>query len=167
MVVPSRHQSACGVQSVVEQKHPEDGSVYLCLSPCDGCKNPVGVMVWLTEKYPSLLEDFQTGTASMARKRHLASTARGFYCFCLTSTTGQLLHLALGCLEGSTMSNLVHRRRRCARIVPYMILLPGGQYARGWILFLPRIERIERSCPMEERRDQKVCCFPWAYALTA
>ena len=30
------------------------------------------------------------------------------------------------------MSNLVHRRRRCARIVTYMILLPGGQYARGW-----------------------------------
>ena len=30
------------------------------------------------------------------------------------------------------MSNLVHRRRRCARIVPYMILLPGRQYARGW-----------------------------------
>ena len=29
-------------------------------------------------KYPSLLEDFQTGTASMARKRHPASTARGF-----------------------------------------------------------------------------------------
>ena len=29
-------------------------------------------------KYPSLLEDFQTDTASMARKRHLASTARGF-----------------------------------------------------------------------------------------
>ena len=63
------------------------------------------------------------------------------------------------------MSNLVHRRRRCARIVPYMILMPRGQYARGWILFLPRIERIERSCPMEERRDQKVCCFPRAYAL--
>ena len=49
-------------------------------------------------------------------------------------------------------------------------LLPGGQYAEGWILFLPRIERIERierSCPMEERRDQKVCCFPRAYALEA
>ena len=29
------------------------------------------------------------------------------------------------------MSNLVHRRRRCARIVNYMELLPGGQYARG------------------------------------
>ena len=40
-------------------------------------------------------------------------------------------HIALCCLEGSTMSNLVHRQRRCARIVPYMILLPGGQYAKG------------------------------------
>ena len=29
-------------------------------------------------KYPSMLEDFQTATTSMARKRHLASTARGF-----------------------------------------------------------------------------------------
>ena len=35
----------------------------------------------------SLLKDFQTGTASMARKRHLASTARGFSCFCLAPTT--------------------------------------------------------------------------------
>ena len=34
-------------------------------------------------KYPSLLEDFQTGTASMARKRHLASIARGLFGFCL------------------------------------------------------------------------------------
>ena len=40
-------------------------------------------------------------------------------------------HTQLCCLEGSTLSNLVHRRRRCARIVSYMILLPGGQYARG------------------------------------
>ena len=34
-------------------------------------------------KYPSLLEDFLAAAASMARKRHLASTARGFLCFCL------------------------------------------------------------------------------------
>ena len=40
-------------------------------------------------------------------------------------------HIALCCLEGSTMSNLVHRRRRCARIGSDRILLPGGQYARG------------------------------------
>ena len=93
-----------------------------------------------------MLEDFQTGTASMARKRHLASTARGFYCFCLTSTTGQLLHLALGCLEGSTMSNLVHRRRRCARIVLYSILLPGGQYAIGLVfIFVYRLAMDART----------------------
>ena len=30
-----------------------------------------------------MLEDFQTDTASMARKRHLASTARGLFGFCL------------------------------------------------------------------------------------
>ena len=41
-----------------------------------------GVAGW---KYPSLLEYFQTDTGLMARKRHLASTARGFYCFCLMS----------------------------------------------------------------------------------
>ena len=35
-------------------------------------------------------------------------------------------HRALCCLEGSTMSNLVHRRRRCARIVLYTILCLEG-----------------------------------------
>ena len=34
--------------------------------------------------------------------------------------------MALRCLEGSTMSNLVHRRRRCARIVLYTILCLEG-----------------------------------------
>ena len=34
-------------------------------------------------KCPSLLEDFQTGVASMTRKRHLASSARGLLGFCL------------------------------------------------------------------------------------
>ena len=35
-------------------------------------------------------------------------------------------HIALCCLEGSTLSNLVHRGRRCARIVTYMILCLEG-----------------------------------------
>ena len=48
-----------------------------------------------------------------------------------TIRAGHMHHIALCCLEGSTTSNLVHRRRRCARIVSYMVLLPGGQYARG------------------------------------
>ena len=34
------------------------------------------------------------------------------------------------------MSNLVHRRRRCARIDSDRILLPGGQYARGQVFIL-------------------------------
>ena len=55
---------------------------------------------------------------------------------------GQMRLMSLCCLEGSTMSNLVHRRRRCARISKHTILLPGGQYATGWVLLLPRIRRI-------------------------
>ena len=58
-----------------------------------------------------------------------------------------LHHIALCCLEGSTMSNLVHRRRRCARIVPYMILLPGGQYARGQgFILVYRLAMDARPC---------------------
>ena len=41
-------------------------------------QEPCGVMVGLAENIQACLRDFQTGTASMARKRHLASTARGF-----------------------------------------------------------------------------------------
>ena len=61
---------------------------------------PCGVMVWLTENVQACLRDFQTGTASMARKRHLASSARGFLCFCLMTlvTTGliRLIRLIRG-----------------------------------------------------------------------
>ena len=44
-----------------------------------------------SRKYPSLLEDFQTGTASMDRQRHHASIARGFYCFCLAPSIRKLI----------------------------------------------------------------------------
>ena len=46
-------------------------------------QDPGGVMVGLAENIQACLRDIQTGTTSMARKRHLASSARGFYCFCL------------------------------------------------------------------------------------
>ena len=54
-------------------------------------------MVWLAENIQACLRDFQTGTASMARKRHLASTARGFLCFCLMTlvTTGLIRSIRL------------------------------------------------------------------------
>ena len=52
-----------------------------------------------------------------------------------TIRIGQMLHIALCCLEGSTLSNLVHRRRRCARIAPYMILcLEGSTSQDRWCL---------------------------------
>ena len=63
-----------------------------------------------------------------------------------TIRAGQMLHIALCCLEGSTMSNLVHRRRRCARIDPHSILLPGGQYAIGLVfIFVYRLAMDART----------------------
>ena len=49
-------------------------------------------------------------------------------------------HIALCCLEGSTMSNLVHRRRRCARKVTYMILcLEGSTPEDGRFILVYRL----------------------------
>ena len=45
-------------------------------------------MVWLTENIQACLRDFLAAATSMARKRHLASTARGFYGFCLMARIG-------------------------------------------------------------------------------
>ena len=33
--------------------------VYPCLSPCDGCKDPAGVMVWLAENIQACLRIFR------------------------------------------------------------------------------------------------------------
>lgn len=58
---------------------------------------PERVMVGLTENIQACLRDFQTGTASMARKRHLVSSARGLLCFCLMTlvTTGLIRSIRL------------------------------------------------------------------------
>ena len=55
-----------------------------------------------------------------------------------TIRAGHMPHIALRCLEGSTMSNLVHRRRRCARIVPiwYCCLEGSTPEDRGLSLFI-------------------------------
>ena len=39
--------------------------------------------MWVAENIQACLRDFLAGTASMARKRHLASTARGLFGLCL------------------------------------------------------------------------------------
>ena len=61
--------------------YPEDRKVYPCLSPCDGCKNPVGVMVWLTEKYPSLLERFSDGHSINGSQETSCINRKGFIRF--------------------------------------------------------------------------------------
>ena len=50
--------------------------------------------------------------------------------------------IALRCLEGSTMSNLVHRRRRCARIVQHLILCLEGSTPEDGSEASPRSQRI-------------------------
>ena len=54
------------------------------------------------------------GVASVVSSRQ--RSGGGVLVIWIPIPTGQMLHIALRCLEGSTMSNLVHRRRRCARI---------------------------------------------------
>ena len=84
-------------------------------------------MVGLTENIQACLRDFQTGTASMARKRHLASTAGGVFGLCLMASQDTMPHIALCCLE---------RLRRTDDVTTILTghdathgaLLPGGQY---------------------------------------
>ena len=67
----------------------------------------------LVELYPRALPPVTQGSAFQAPECMWGT------CDVTTIPTGQMLHIALCCLEGSTMSNLVHRRRRCARIDPH------------------------------------------------
>ena len=54
-------------------------------------QEPVGLIVWLPENIQACLRDLQTGTSSMAHMRHHASTARGFWCFCLAPSICKLI----------------------------------------------------------------------------
>ena len=84
-------------------------------------------MVWLAENIQACLRDFQTGTASMARKRHLASTARGLFGLCLMASQDTLPHIALCCLEGLRCTDDV-TTILTGHDAAHVALLPGGQY---------------------------------------
>ena len=98
-------------------------------------------------KCPSLLEDFQTATTSVTRKRHLASTARGFYCFCLTPSIRKLIRsicLIRGRIQSTgqelstsqRISLWLQRSLFCTAIGSYFVLmvscLPAEQTRRMW-----------------------------------
>ena len=51
-------------------------------------QRPERVMERLAKNIQACLRIFQTAATSMAHMRHLASTARGFYCFCLMAQIG-------------------------------------------------------------------------------
>ena len=71
-------------------KNPEDECLSLFIA-LRWMQDPNGEMVGLTENVRALLEDFLAATASMDRKRHLASSARGFYGFCLLTSQDRCL----------------------------------------------------------------------------
>ena len=75
-------------------------------------------MVWLAENIQACLRDFQMGTASMARKRHLASTARGFCGFCLMTlvTTGLIRSIRLIRGRNKPISDAKHCNRSSKRL---------------------------------------------------
>ena len=81
-------------------------------------QRPERVMVGLTENIQACLRDFQMGTASMARKRHLASTARGLLCFCLMTlvTTGLIRSIRIIRGRNKPISDAKHCIRSSKRL---------------------------------------------------
>ena len=98
--------------------HPEDGCLSLFIA-LRGMHRPDRVMVWLTENIQACLRDFQTGSASMDRKRHLASSGRGFYGFCLMAhhrSTLMRTYPAAYCPPDRGLVS-VYIRGRCPRLL--------------------------------------------------
>ena len=67
----------------LEGSTPEDRCLSLFIA-LRWMQDPGGVMVWRAENIQACLRDFLAATASMACKRHLASSTRGLFGFCLT-----------------------------------------------------------------------------------
>ena len=90
-------------------------------------------------KYPSLLEDFLAAAASMARKRHLASTARGFLCFCLMARIGvqdvQMVQMVQGVQDVQMVQGV------------------QGFQLRPICIFLARMKEHHAGCPFTAQSD--------------
>ena len=76
---------------MVEQKHPEDREGLSLFIALRWMQDRGGVMMWLTENIQACLRDFLAATASIARKRHLTSIARGLFGFCLAPSIRKLI----------------------------------------------------------------------------
>ena len=121
---------------MVEQKLPEEREGLFFFIALRWMQRPERVMVGLTENIQACLRDFQTGTASMARKRHLASSARGLFGLCLMASQDTLPHIALCCLEGSTPedgSGASTRRRISLWLQGSLFFTAKGSYFVLWL----------------------------------
>ena len=107
--------------------HPVDKEGLSLFIALRWMQDPGWVMVWLTENIQACLGDFQTGTASMARKRLLASTARGFWGFCLMTlvTTGLIRSIRI--IRGRKKERKTHPLAYC----PPGRGIVGGIYSEG------------------------------------
>ena len=76
---------------MVEQKHPEEREGLSLFIALRWMQDREGVMVWLTENIQACLRVFLAATASMARKRHLASITRGLFGFRLAPSIRKLI----------------------------------------------------------------------------
>ena len=123
-----------------------------------------------------MLEDFQTDTASMARKRHPASTARGLFGFCLAPSIHKQIRsirLIRGKIEIQRTGAPLTRRRISLWLQGSLFVLPTaailfsgdleGPARQDWELrhrVLPRLvlSRVYDGRPKAERllRPQKL-----------
>ena len=85
----------------LEGSTPLDGSVYPCLSPCDGCKDLKG-RCWGWLKMSKLAQGFSDWRSINGSQEASCIYRKGFLWFLSFDLTGQMPHMALCCLEGST-----------------------------------------------------------------
>ena len=78
MVVPSRHRSACGIQSVVEQKHPEDREGLSLFIALRWMQEPCGVMMGVAENIQACLRIFRR-TQHQWLARDILHPSQGVY----------------------------------------------------------------------------------------
>ena len=75
----------------LEGSTPEDREGLSLFIALRWMQDPGGVMMWRAENIQACLRDFLAATVSMARKRHLASIARGLFGFCLAPSIRKLI----------------------------------------------------------------------------
>ena len=118
-------------------------------------------MVWLAENIQACLRDFLAATASMARKRHLASSARGFYCFCLAPSIRKQIRPIRGRTEIKRTGAPLTRRRISLWLQGSLFCTANGSY---FVLWLSVCQRADQTGG--EVQSGKLACMDEHHYLT-